>query len=201
MKNNTQNKGITLVALVVTLVILIILATVSISALFGENGLIKKAQEAKDHQSNAVAMEEDKMNSLTDEYANVMASEGNGGGAVTPPTISPTTSYVGYYANLDDDPEPEGVIYADLAIGGSGQWGADGWGEYSYAQVTSGLKEYYISSESYTGFGDKWSKPVITAVEGSQGADRFYVMALEDFNAGTSYYWYNSAGIIQPMES
>ena len=44
--------GITLVALVVTIVILIILATVSVSALFGENGLIKKAQEAKQHQTN-----------------------------------------------------------------------------------------------------------------------------------------------------
>ena len=187
-----REEGITLIALVVTIVILIILATISISALFGENGLIKKAQEAKDHQTNAVAMEEGEMDKLAEEYANIMASDGNGGGTVTPPTISPSTSYVGHYANIDDDPEPDGVIYADLAIGGSGQWG-DSWGGYSYTQVTSGLKQYYISSESYTGFGGKWTKPVITAVEGSQGADRFYVMALEDFNAGTEYYWYNSA--------
>ena len=48
MYNNERSEaGITLVALVVTIVILIILATVAINAVFGENGLIKKAEEAK----------------------------------------------------------------------------------------------------------------------------------------------------------
>ena len=41
-----KEKGITLVELFITIVILIILATVTINATFGENGLIKKAQEA-----------------------------------------------------------------------------------------------------------------------------------------------------------
>ena len=191
MKRRSET-GITLIALVVTIVILIILATISISALFGENGLIKKAQEAKQHQTNAVAMEEGQLDKAAAGAANIIASEGNEEGAVTPPTISTSTNYTGYYADVDRDGTVDGVIYADLAIGGSGQWG-DSWGGYSYTQVTSGLKQYYISSESYTGFGGKWTKPVITAVEGSQGTDRFYVMALEDFNAGTQYYWYNSA--------
>ena len=39
-------KGITLVALVITIVILIILATVTINAVFGDNGLISKAEQA-----------------------------------------------------------------------------------------------------------------------------------------------------------
>ena len=63
----------TIIALIVTIVILIILATISVSALFGENGLIKKAQEAREHQSNAIAMEQGEMDKLADEYANVMA--------------------------------------------------------------------------------------------------------------------------------
>ncbi len=58
---------------------------------------------------------------------------------------------------------------------------------------TEGLKSYYISSDSYTGFGNQWTKPVLTAIDGSGTQDRFYVMALEDFNPGTTYYWYNSA--------
>ena len=43
------------------------------------------------------------------------------------PYVSKTDSYVGYYANLDEDEEPEGVIYADLAIGntGDGEWGTN----------------------------------------------------------------------------
>ena len=42
-----SNKGITLIALVVTIVVLLILAGVSISMLTGENGIIKQAQDAK----------------------------------------------------------------------------------------------------------------------------------------------------------
>ena len=44
MKNN---KGITLVALVVTIIVLLILAGVSISMLTGQNGILKRATEAK----------------------------------------------------------------------------------------------------------------------------------------------------------
>ena len=44
MKNQ---KGITLVALVITIIILIILAGISVSTLIGENGIITKAKEAK----------------------------------------------------------------------------------------------------------------------------------------------------------
>ena len=46
-KLRQANKGITLIALVVTIVILLILATISINMLFGSNGLITKAQIAK----------------------------------------------------------------------------------------------------------------------------------------------------------
>ena len=42
-----ENLGITLVALVVTIIILLILAGVAIATLTGENGLLKKAQQAK----------------------------------------------------------------------------------------------------------------------------------------------------------
>ena len=47
MKENLKNKkGITLIALVITIVVLIILASVSIAMLTGDNGIITKAQEA-----------------------------------------------------------------------------------------------------------------------------------------------------------
>ena len=41
-----ENKGITLIALVVTIIVLLILAGISIAMLTGENGIIKNAQEA-----------------------------------------------------------------------------------------------------------------------------------------------------------
>lgn len=48
-KDICREKGITLIALVVTIVILLILASVSISMLTGENGIIKQSQEAKEN--------------------------------------------------------------------------------------------------------------------------------------------------------
>ena len=45
MKNN--QKGITLVALVITIIVLLILAGVTIAALSGDNGILKRGSEAK----------------------------------------------------------------------------------------------------------------------------------------------------------
>ena len=74
LKRKMLNKenGITLVALVVTIVILIILATVTINAVLGENGLIRKAQQAKEIQEQATKNEEEGMNTLLGEFAEAM---------------------------------------------------------------------------------------------------------------------------------
>ena len=45
MQNN--KKGITLIALVITIVVLLILAGVSIAMLIGENGIVTQANKAK----------------------------------------------------------------------------------------------------------------------------------------------------------
>lgn len=47
IRNIAENKGITLIALVITVIILIILSTITIDAAFGENGLIETAQQSK----------------------------------------------------------------------------------------------------------------------------------------------------------
>ena len=59
-------KGITLVALVVTIVVLLILAGVSINTVLGDDGIIKKAKEAAAATKQASAEEE--MNRLVLEY-------------------------------------------------------------------------------------------------------------------------------------
>ena len=50
MKNN---KGITLIALVITIIVLLILAGVSIAMLTGSNGVLTRATEAKDENTRA----------------------------------------------------------------------------------------------------------------------------------------------------
>ena len=59
LKNNVkEKKGITLIALVVTIVVLLILAAVSISMLGGENGIITQAQNAKEETRGGEVEEE-----------------------------------------------------------------------------------------------------------------------------------------------
>ena len=47
-KWKNRNSGITLIALVITIVVLLILAGVSISMLTGENGILTQAVKAKE---------------------------------------------------------------------------------------------------------------------------------------------------------
>ena len=70
-----SNQGITLVALVVTIVVLIILATISINAVLGENGLIKKAQQAQELHEQSTQKEQNDL----DKYAEYLDKELNNG--------------------------------------------------------------------------------------------------------------------------
>lgn len=51
-KMTKQEKGITLVALVITVIIIIILSVVAISFAFGNNGLINRAEDASEMYAN-----------------------------------------------------------------------------------------------------------------------------------------------------
>ena len=53
-----RNKGITLIALVITIIVLLILAGVAIAMLSGENGILKKAAQAKTETEQAQKEEE-----------------------------------------------------------------------------------------------------------------------------------------------
>ena len=71
---NMRNKGITLIALVITIIVLLILAAVSIATLTGENGILTRAQDAK---TNTEIAEEKEAIGLA--YNGVMAeNKGNG---------------------------------------------------------------------------------------------------------------------------
>lgn len=64
MKKNT---GVTMVSLVVTIIVLIILAGISISTLIGDNGVIKKAQQARENIELAQIDEQTSLNQLYEE--------------------------------------------------------------------------------------------------------------------------------------
>ena len=58
-KNKDTNKGITLIALVITIIVLLILAGISIATLTGENGILTRANDAK--TSTEIAEEKEKV--------------------------------------------------------------------------------------------------------------------------------------------
>ena len=66
MKKTKRQNGITLVALVITIIILLILATISIQSLTN-TGLFKKAQEAKEKTQNATENQAKTLNEYEDE--------------------------------------------------------------------------------------------------------------------------------------
>lgn len=71
MKKLKQNKGITLIALVITIVVMLILAGVSISMLFGSNGIINRAKEAKEASEKQSIIENIKFDIATKETENL----------------------------------------------------------------------------------------------------------------------------------
>ena len=74
-----SNKGITLIALVITIIVLLILAAVTINALSGDNGILKRAKDAKEQTSEKNQEEMGKLDdykSTIDQYA-----DGTGGGS------------------------------------------------------------------------------------------------------------------------
>ena len=60
IKEKENEKGITLIALVITIIVLLILAAVSIAMLTGENGILKKASTAK--EKHLIAQYEEELN-------------------------------------------------------------------------------------------------------------------------------------------
>ena len=82
---NKKEKGITLIALVVTIVVLIILATVSINAVLGQNGIIGKAKQAKESYEKSVKAEDTAMQELANEMAQYNEGSSSDDGKVTLP--------------------------------------------------------------------------------------------------------------------
>ena len=82
-------KGITLIALIVTVIVLIILAGVSISLVLGENGIITIAKRAKENTELAKVEEETRLNELAKQL-----EEGTSGGTTNPPETIKTVEEV-----------------------------------------------------------------------------------------------------------
>ena len=78
-----QNKGITLVALVITIIILLILAGITINLTIGQRGILNRAQEAgRNYQEVAKKEDEELANFLKEADDIINGITGNGGGTL-----------------------------------------------------------------------------------------------------------------------
>ena len=107
--SSKEERGITLIALVVTIVVLLILAGITISLVFSENGIIAKAREAAEKTNQAVINEQAHMNEAGITIDNML--NGTGGSEEEPNPPEPTLPSDGSYS------EEKGVNTPNLGEG------------------------------------------------------------------------------------
>ena len=114
-KNYSNQKGITLIALVITIVVLLILAGVSINALFGDSGIIKRAKDAQNRMNNAQESDLNALNDLDKWIDNQVngATGGNTTGGDETPTEKPLITDSSLTSNDRTTSESTTVIAKD----------------------------------------------------------------------------------------
>ena len=153
-RNYSNQTGITLIALVVTIVVLLILAGVSINALFGDSGIIDRAKEAQSETNKATERDKKEIKELS----NWLDSKINGTtGGNDNPSISdlPSTSYTIPYYPDNTFTKVEGT---NLSNGLVIQDGSENRNEYVWIEVpktaevypTAGLKITNFTETEYT---------------------------------------------------
>ena len=130
-KETRKTSGITLIALVVTIVVLLILAGITISLVFSENGIIAKAKEAAEKTNQAAINEQEQMNEVAGYLDNMLNEIGGSGEEPTPP--EPALPSDGSYS------EEKGVNTPKL---GSGMTPIK-WNGSSWVNTTGSDKDWY----------------------------------------------------------
>ena len=187
------NKGITLIALVITIIVLLILAGVTIAALSGDNGILKRATEAKEQTNKKNDEETEKIGgyeSTIDQYV-----DGNGGGSGSEGSGGGTGTN---FTNVNtSDSNPAGavpanstVVEADASKGivikdkNNNEWV---WIEVPKTTVFSGLTidtTNTLTEQNYTDIKNKLIEYATTYREGKLGQ-----------GCNWTDEWYNGCGM------
>ena len=145
---NMRNKGITLIALVITIIVLLILAAVSIATLTGENGILTRANEAKEKTEIASVKEQAQL-----DIANWIAERLENGEDTTldDATIKNIIETANasntnkYYKELQSDkiitPSGYEILYSELYTNGNGGSGGETGSLPSTAETTPFLPD------------------------------------------------------------
>ena len=165
MKNN---KGITLVALVVTIVVLLILAGVSINLVLGDNGIITKAKEAQTKSAEARENDLKGMNSLIEQMESTLNGSGNGG-KTEPETVPYLPSDDFHYdtsTSIDTGlviKDANGneyvwvVVPRTIAVYKTTGLGKTTFTDADYTSIENDLKEYTKTYRGSTSYSDTYT--------------------------------------------
>ena len=143
------NNGITLIALIITIIILLILAGVSVNALFGNSGIIQKAQNAQNKMNKATENDQKEINELN----NWIENHVNGTESVDTPDESTKISFT--IDNVTYQAE-EGMTWS--------QWAESAYNTIDiYDAGTSGMRRTSMKS-CYVAYNDT-SKAAVLGTE------------------------------------
>ena len=125
MKSIKEKRGITLIALAVTIVVILILAGVTIDVTLGDKGILNKSKEATDRINNLVKEDEAELNELLNELNETMDSNWNNNIEIPDPEPEKPTKIEDEYGNEVTIPKgfevveeegttvPEGIVIQD----------------------------------------------------------------------------------------
>ena len=85
LQRNKKEQGITLIALVVTIVVLLILAGITINMLFSNGGIFKTAQDAANAWNEATVNEQESLNNLANQIENLVNGQLGGSSGTQEP--------------------------------------------------------------------------------------------------------------------
>ena len=180
-----NRKGITLVALVTTIVVLLILAGVSINLVLGNNGIIAKAKDAETKSAEASQNDLKGMNGLVSEMEGALAGNGStgsgsgnggaGGSGTDTKVPAEATAETAPYFPDNTFTKKEGTIDTGLVIkdasGNEYVWvvvprttavyattglGKTTFTDADYMSIENDLKNYTSTYATRDGFSDTW---------------------------------------------
>ena len=191
MKNVTlKERGITLIALVITIIILLILAGVTLRIVLSENGLFEMSKNGVGAYKEAGVKESTEMDKVTNEMANIIESLGGkkNDGIAASEIAKDFKKYCGAYVNYEVDLNGDKDYTNDWKLFYIG--GADKDDSKEVKEMIYLIAADYVPMENETlkaAMGDK-----------DNGARMF--PATESGYEALSAYWGSSAPAYQPLD-
>ncbi len=135
-KLRNKTKGITLIALVITIIVLLILAGVSIAMLTGENGILTQAKRAKEETEEAAAREEAMLDQLED-----VITDGTGGGYLKSKGVNSPKLLTGMTRVSFNLPSEDGTTKGEVVKDGESGFDENNWYDYETSKWANAVTE------------------------------------------------------------